>query len=898
MALTKFTKRLSSSQTSFSPATTPAAPHQAFFSQAESTSTHTMDSTLPTHTQLNSATAAASFDFDLTQPQESRQQQPDSSNFTSSSRSSDVSSLHDNSTTNITTPKSAVGTNASFLRRPRSTLKKNNSSHSLTSKLRRRSSSSSAQTQISVPQPVPELPPLEVPEHYQDLTHLFDFSQSDKMDSFNSTPIEPVPQPTQEVPKHIPASNSQLPPLNTSTAITDPIQEQPEYEYYDLDYSSLSNENASIKPNTIYPVSKPSSSINESFQSLQRPPNSALSSSQSSFSPVSQQNSTFSNTSLSSTHSVAKTHAPRPVSTEKQGLTSKVRSMFPGFSLKSSNRSSSALLEETSSNVPTSFVGNTMEENVPTQERLSFTNKKPIPHFTEIDLGPTYKAQVVPVRNNSKSSSISIVKPSPVVGSSSPTFSKYDGKNESENVSYDTSETLHFVPNLRPTIDNVGSRLRSLGVPSPANLVMTKSQYEKYLQTKTKSGGIKEIGIEEEENEEDDEEDEDEDDEEDSDDENAVHARRVFAEDEAKKQDLRMRMRQDAHLSVYRQKMTKLTGSQIGLLNSSSFQRESVHSSDESDSEEDYDDVPLGILKAHGFPNHNRLKPMRSQPNLLTSNDETPLQLPGLLYTSKGDDMSIRSFQSAGAAQSPITPTCHVPEEGYLAMRNQSTTNIPGFNASVPMNRGLVGEIAKGEEAKIRRKSIMNTIAAQRTASISSETDSAYNNPTTSKSSDLQAQLQQMMHMQSQILFKMASTTQLVPSSTTPMPAANKANWSSFDASHQLSRGGAPSIRSAANSEISLPHRFSRPVHVSRNSIESLKELEPRNSAMYKFSQSQAGSQVLPARSSSVLVGGVDEDGSEHSSDDEEENEAGWKEMEKRRQQLRQLWKNQPAMVS
>ena len=82
-----------------------------------------------------------------------------------------------------------------------------------------------------------------------------------------------------------------------------------------------------------------------------------------------------------------------------------------------------------------------------------------------------------------------------------------------------------------------------------------------------------------------------------------------------------MRMKQDAHLSVYRQKMTKLTGSQIGLSNlnpgvlSSSSNLPSGDDGFDYDSDEDYDDVPLGILKAHGFPTSGRLKTMKSQHN-------------------------------------------------------------------------------------------------------------------------------------------------------------------------------------------------------------------------------------------------------------------------------------------
>lgn len=552
-------------------------------------------------------------------------------------------------------------------------------------------------------QPTPELPPLEIEQHYQDLTNLFDFQMS-----------------------------KELPALNTSHV----------------------------------------QSVMPTYDRMHRPP------SESSFSPVSQNNSTFSTTTSSSS-------STRPVSTDKFPKTRSV------FSKKS----------------PTTLVEPSFE---PFVDALTFTNKKPTPHFPEIEKGPTYKAQLVPTRNNSKSSSY---KSSSVNAGDAENFLLH-------------SETLDFLPNLRPAIDSVGSRLRSAGVPSSANLVMTKSQYDKLMQSK--------------------EEPREDDEDEDSDDEHATRARRVLEEDEAKKQDYRMRMKQDAHLSVYRQKMTKLTGSQIGLVKGTPFLE------DPDDSEEDYDDVPLGILKAHGFPNHGRLKTMRSQPNLVNKPEDTPLQPPALQY--RGDDMSIRSFHSCGLPTPPV-----VPEEGYLAMRNKSSTNLPGFNASVPMNRGLVGEIAKEEDAKLRRKSVLLP------------------QPTTTdpKESELQTQLQQMMEMQSRILHQMSNSATL----PTPGSMSPQKTRSSFDVVNQLSRGVA-SIRSAANSDSSLP-RLNRPSHISHNSVGSYNDfLETRNSA-FKFPHP-------PPQPTVKAVHKHEND--EYCSDDEEENEAGWKEMEEQRQRLRQLW--------
>ncbi|KAJ5558586.1 hypothetical protein N7461_002558 [Penicillium sp. DV-2018c] len=155
---------------------------------------------------------------------------------------------------------------------------------------------------------------------------------------------------------------------------------------------------------------------------------------------------------------------------------------------------------------------------------------------------------------------------------------------------------------------------------SPGNKVMTPSQFEHYRQqqelrrsnssaTKSDQGS----------------------DNEDFDDE----------EDEVEKQreTERQRRKQEAHLSVYRQQMMKITGQQApiqslrpvmsGASNSTPnllTSRLSVlgdKSTSGKSSEEEDDDVPLGILAAHGFPNQNRpptrLNNVSSNPNLRAS---------------------------------------------------------------------------------------------------------------------------------------------------------------------------------------------------------------------------------------------------------------------------------------
>lgn len=735
-----------------------------------------------------------------------------------------------------------------------------------------------------------------------------------------------------------------------------------EYEYYDMDNNDDAN-SIQASPVDIAPRPNPLSSDPSSRQTSGMT-NTSMSSHtnysvhQDNMSPVSQQNSSFSNHSGSPSnnqryspstssmnknnlsHSSSRNNSNKP-HTQNLSAVAKVRNMFPGFgSYKALNKSSSNQLDENPSSSPysfanesaLSFVGDDPAERAleanrgdPRQNKedhLPFANKKPAPHFTEIDLGPTYKAQVIPVRNDSKDAASAT---SPSQNAASPNSHQLDDEHENLLHSRSKSETLDFLPNLRPAIDNVGSRLRTAGVPSPATLMMTKSQYDKYRQT-AKDG---EKGNKDGEEEEDEEEDED--DEYDSDDdEQTRRARRALEEDEAKKQDFRMRMKQDAHLSVYRQKMTKLTGSQIGLSNmnpSSPFQANSASPLEgfDYDSDEDYDDVPLGILKAHGFPTSGRLKTMKANVN----DDLNMLQPPGLYggqARPSGDNMSIRSAQSNGPVR-PTTPAA--TEEGYLAMRNQSATNLPGFNSSVPMNRGLIGEIAKEEQNKIRRKGLMNDLAMQRTNTMNGSFMEPNDNGSImngqggqQQSSEIQAQLQQMMQMQTQILQQMATTSahsspmtmMSTPGMMTPVNFATgpvKKNWSSFDvmSTHQLmpSRNGAPSIRSVAMSEHSMRSyagpqtaRY-KPAHQSHNSLHSFDMMAGAQGGQqggqqggngFKFPNRQPTPQQQPPQPTMRLVD-VDED-----DDDDDDDEAGWKEMEQRRQQLRQMWDSQPAMVS
>jgi len=99
---------------------------------------------------------------------------------------------------------------------------------------------------------------------------------------------------------------------------------------------------------------------------------------------------------------------------------------------------------------------------------------------------------------------------------------------------------------------------------------------------------------------------------------------------ERDRQAAKQRRKQEAQLAVYRQTMMKVTGDQPGsrptsglsgfILRPTLDPKDSGPSSKESADEEEDEDVPLGILAAHGFPNKNRpptrlsKSPSNSQP--------------------------------------------------------------------------------------------------------------------------------------------------------------------------------------------------------------------------------------------------------------------------------------------
>ncbi|EGC43935.1 conserved hypothetical protein [Histoplasma capsulatum var. duboisii H88] len=222
-----------------------------------------------------------------------------------------------------------------------------------------------------------------------------------------------------------------------------------------------------------------------------------------------------------------------------------------------------------------------------------------------------------------------------------------------------------------------------------------------------------------------------------SDDDDSDHYDEEEDEVEKAREAAKQRKKQEAHLSVYRQQMMKVTGeaaklrnseqnsvdnaSPPGLLNNinrtSSFMAPEQPTTGKVSDGEDDDDIPLAILAAHGFPNKAR------PPGLLTPSISNP--------NLRASMQSFAASPPSVAAESPVatTPTAraslpvfarNLPRDPYnlgaslvnpshresLAMGG-GTPSIFGAPPGLPPG-GLVGVIANEERAKAMRRGSPN----------------------------------------------------------------------------------------------------------------------------------------------------------------------------------------------
>ncbi|KAL7629197.1 hypothetical protein AAE478_000717 [Parahypoxylon ruwenzoriense] len=249
----------------------------------------------------------------------------------------------------------------------------------------------------------------------------------------------------------------------------------------------------------------------------------------------------------------------------------------------------------------------------------------------------------------------------------------------------------------------IGGRSNS----QPQNKVMTPAEFEKYRQDKAREEIMGLVDDKESDKEEEDNYDDDED------------------EREKTRQLAKQRRKQEAHMTVYRQQMMKVTGesspnthaarSSIAMSMSTpnlllnDEPSKGVSPSPPSDGSEEDEEVPLAILAAHGFPNKNRpptrLTNMSSNPNLRASMAQ-PSYTPG-----PGSVVGDSSGQGGNGGRLPPFAR-KLPQDPYLGagLINQAPREsfalgggAAASNRPVPPG-GLIGVIASEERSRALRR--------------------------------------------------------------------------------------------------------------------------------------------------------------------------------------------------
>ena len=203
---------------------------------------------------------------------------------------------------------------------------------------------------------------------------------------------------------------------------------------------------------------------------------------------------------------------------------------------------------------------------------------------------------------------------------------------------------------------------------------------------------------------------------------------------ERNKQLAKQRRKQEAHLAVYRQQMMKVTGEQPSDLPNinlrPNIERSSMSSpnltnrastieinfdkatGDEKASDDEDEDVPLGVLAAHGFPSKNR------PPTAMSARDSR-IQYKSESYPPPPASTSGASQAGRAAGLPPFAR--NLPQDPYygaslvnssnresLAFGNQSPGSTHGGTPQNMPPGGLVGVIAGEEQARAARRGSPN----------------------------------------------------------------------------------------------------------------------------------------------------------------------------------------------
>ncbi|KAG5355811.1 hypothetical protein CJU89_5523 [Yarrowia sp. B02] len=399
----------------------------------------------------------------------------------------------------------------------------------------------------------------------------------------------------------------------------------------------------------------------------------------------------------------------------------------------------------------------------------------------------------------------------------------------------------------------------------PAGRVVTKAQYENYRRASVDLNALGEAAAPGDASDDDDDE-------------------YTAYDDDEKLENAKMRAKQQAHLAVYRQKMMKVTGA----ASTPAFKTPPMsggHSFGGSDSEDDLDDVPLGILQAHGFPRDSqRLKTMSSDTNLAS---HIELAASPMVYSKSA------STSPMFKPRDPDTLSVHSASSRNMPFGRSRLSGVPHPLLSGPQpTRGLVAEIAREEKEKIKRKSGMPSAMSmggglRGYAGSLNDASSVYEAP---PPGGLQAQMAQLMQMQMQMQMTLqqqmqgggGGVPQGPPSSAgagTAPPSIHglKHRWSTNDLATPNPRfaGDNASIASGG-SGMSNRSRYRPGFNVRAFN---------RSTTTPELGQQQR--RVMSQTHMPVYT----ED------DDDEDDDDGWKEMAEQRRVLRDQWRERGAVA-
>jgi hypothetical protein len=241
----------------------------------------------------------------------------------------------------------------------------------------------------------------------------------------------------------------------------------------------------------------------------------------------------------------------------------------------------------------------------------------------------------------------------------------------------------------------------------PKNKVMTTAQFERYRQDqerrKRASGGFNAAAASDSDDDAADDTYEDEDD----------------HEEERRREQAKQRRKQEAHMTIYRQQMRKITGENPNpaarppAVSSQSVPNLQLYADAPGADEED-EDIPLAILAAHGFPNRSRapgqLGGMSSNPNLRAASQMSSYPPPPRSVTGGAGDR--------GSALPPFAR--RLPQDPYFGAGLVNATNREslalgsgsqyGGGGGPPRAQpgGLVGVIASEERSRALRRGSPN----------------------------------------------------------------------------------------------------------------------------------------------------------------------------------------------